>query len=221
MQWYKCDFLATERRKRCVPYKYAHIHKVAGRDLRLCLLTLFQVDGAWQTYTHMYTSRYTLFGSVPNSKYCGGNYWTHSHTCADTQGKSGKTIGSGRDGRDSHTLKMQKVNDCAGKATEAQLSIIMREIYSCDYNKNRIMPRSFRRQCVRVWVRQANASDSLSASNSDSDSDPDTDSTDSTDWTAQERSHQIPDTTWGHGINASWNSIAEIWCSRDLWLFST
>jgi len=115
MQWYKCDFLATERQEEvCAMWHtntYTYTHKVAGRDLRLCLLTLFQVDGAIHT-------RYTLFGSVPNSKCRGGNYWTHSHTHAPIRNIQGKSEKREKRGLGSHThiLKMQKVNDCAGKS---------------------------------------------------------------------------------------------------------
>lgn len=78
----------------CVLYIYADTHTKASTDLRLCLLTLFQVDGATHTHTlntHTHTGRrYTLFGSgaqaprttrattttttLPNSKCRGGNY---------------------------------------------------------------------------------------------------------------------------------------------------
>lgn len=76
-----------------VYYTCSDTHTKASTDLRLCLLTLFQVDGATHapshTLTHTLTHtcrRYTLFGSgaqaprttatttLPNSKCRGGNY---------------------------------------------------------------------------------------------------------------------------------------------------
>lgn len=47
----------------CVLYIYADTHTKASTDLRLCLLTLFQVDGATHTHTyteHSHTHRQTL-----------------------------------------------------------------------------------------------------------------------------------------------------------------
>jgi len=85
-------------RKRCVLYiqGYAHTRtQSASRDLGLCPLTLFQVDGATYTrtltylnihtltHTHVDVTLYLAAASRHHARYptqnAGGNYWTHSH----------------------------------------------------------------------------------------------------------------------------------------------